>query len=787
MVKKTWVLSLILFLVFFQLLSTQAQIIQKKYNINWQDNLVYRPNEHVTIELLYFTGAISDENYPVLPLFYDQFNVDNFFSDYQVTIMGMETKEMDAGDVRLIPGTFEQPSVDVRVKTVIDRKENLAAVTFIPIIKDAGGKFLQITSITLGITPDRSSIVRRDAKSDRTYAANSVLSTGSWYKISTTQTGLHKVAFEDLQALGISATSIPSSQITLFGNGGTILPEANSEFTYDDLQENPIWMHDGGDGTFDSGDYFVFYATAPHVWTYNSNSGRFVHTLNPYCDNVYYFINVDAGVGIGKRVQGEDNSALVADGTATTYTHYTYFEEDKIALVESGRSWLGDLFDVVVEKEYSFTVPPVANKPGSVGVSVGFVNTRARMQVAVNGTNVGAVSYDTSYPKNAANLRTNYLAFTPNSTDLTVKLTYSKPDNSSSAYLDWIELQMICNLSMHSAQFPFTVPETWKENQVTEFVIANANSNTKVWDVTEPVNPVRMIGSLDNGAFIFKTTTDKLRKFVAFNGTSYLPVTVVGKVDNQNLHGDLTVENDMIIVTHPNFLAQANKLAKFRRENDNLKVKVVTIGQVYNEFSSGATDPTAIRNYMRMIYDKTDGAYPKYLLLVGRPSFDYRNRAENSVCYVPNYQVDSKLINNSERANDDYFGLLDWNEGRDCSGQIDLAVGRFPVTSVAQANTAVDKAINYSEKRDLTLGANGTQVSNLADWRNVVTFIADDEDNNAHLKSADSSAELLAEANKIVNIEKIYCDAYQQVSHSGGQRYPDVNTAINNRMERGAF
>ena len=99
-----------------------------------------------------------------------------------------------------------------------------------------------------------------------------------------------------------------------------------------------------------------------------------------------------------------------------------------------------------------------------------------------------------------------------------------------------------------------------------------------------------------------------------------------------------TINVDMVIVTHPDFMSQANRLAQFRSENDGLNVKVVTIQQVYNEFSGGSCDPIAIRDYMKMIYDKTDKAYPKYLLLFGRPSYDYRGRVSGTALYVPNYQ-----------------------------------------------------------------------------------------------------------------------------------------------------
>lgn len=789
MTKKSWVHFLLFSLTFLQLTNIQSQTFQKKYNIDWQENLIFTPNEETTIELLYFTKAISSEKFVTLPLFYDQFTVDNFFENYQVNISAMETKEMSSHDASLIPVEYSFSSPQIEVKTTIEKKKHAAEVTFIPIIKEANNRYLQITSITLTITPTTISAPKGGTKGERVYASHSVLATGNWYKVAVTESGLHKITFENLKEYGMASTVIPSAQITLFGNGGTILPEANSQFTYDDLQENPIAMYDGGDGVFGAGDYFIFYATSPHVWKYDTTNKRFSHTLNPYSDYAYYFINVDAGIGAGKRVQELDNTGLIADGSASTYTYYTFFEEDKTALLESGRLWFGDLFDVVTERDYSFSIPGITNQPARISLSAGFINSSSSISVNVNGNRAGNLNFSSS--SNTAGFLaypvTNHFSFNPSSPNLTVNLKFNKPNNSSSVYLDWLEIEAICDLKMHAPQFTFTTPTTWKNNRVTEFIVSNANSNTTIWDITEPVNPVRMKGILNNGTFSFKATTDTLRYFVAFDGSSFHSVTPIGKVANQDLHNDQAIHNDMIIVTHPNFLTQANNLAKYREENDNMTVKVVTIGQVYNEFSSGAQDPTAIRNYMRMIYDKTAGAYPSYLLLFGKPSFDYRSREEANICYVPNYQSNAAPHLNDQRANDDYFGLLDINEGENCSGKIDVAIGRFPVVSATQANTSVDKTINYSKKHNLIPQTHGTQISNLADWRNIVTFVADDEDSGEHLKAADESANRLANANSTINIEKIYCDAYQQISHSGGQRYPDVNTAINSRMERGSF
>ncbi|MEG1556604.1 MAG: type IX secretion system sortase PorU, partial [Bacteroidales bacterium] len=496
-----------------------------------------------------------------------------------------------------------------------------------------------------------------------------------------------------------------------------------------------------------------------------------------------------SGIGSKKRISSVDNSSLIPNQTVSEYTHYNFYEQDTRVLAETGREWFGDAFDINTSRTYSFSLP--GYKPNSARVSVSAASAysgSSLFEVTVNGNSVGRMLLPAcTSNKIFGTLSESDFSFTPNAASLTVGLTYNKPSSSAVAYLDWIEIQATCNLSMHSAQFPFCNVEVIGENNIALFSVSNANSATMIWDVTVPTEPVQMMGTLSNHVFQFKTLTQSLKKFVAFNGTQYYSITPIGSVSRQNLHGESMV--DMVIVAYPDFMSQAERLAEYRRENNGLSVKVVTPQQVYNEFSSGSQDPTAIRDYMKMIYEKSNKLYPRYLLLFGRPSFDYRERISGNKLFVPNWQ--NKAVGSINeyafRANDDYFGILGDADGEGCKGYIEVAIGRFPVVNAAQAKLAVDKSIQYTTSKNLVTNVNSTQISNLADWRNVITFIADDEDHNTHINTADQCAQLVANSNKNINLDKIYCDAYQQVSNSGGQRYPDVNKAINNRMDRGTL
>ena len=205
-----------------------------------------------------------------------------------------------------------------------------------------------------------------------------------------------------------------------------------------------------------------------------------------------------------------------------------------------------------------------------------------------------------------------------------------------------------------------------------------------------------------------------------------------------------------------------------------MAVAVVTTDQVYNEFSSGARDIGAIRNFMKMFYDratsKTDK--PRYLLLLGDGSYDNLTIDPNNCNYIPTYQSPNSLVPTQSFVSDDFFGLLDSNEGG-VSGLLDIGVGRFPVGSAEEAGVIVDKIkAYYSEDA-------------LGDWRNRLCFVGDDEDNNLHMKDADRLATYVDTTYPSFVLKKIYLDAYQQVSTASGERYPDVNQAITDNIEKG--
>lgn len=779
--RKSWVRVLFLSLLFSQVVDSQAQKIVQNVQIVWENNLVYTLDAKTKQEFLYFQGAVTSAKNEALPTYVQRFSVDNFFENYKISIQEEEYLPLTAEEVKLIPSSFNQTSLEVDIQTFAEAHNNFAVLSFVPIIKIGEGRFQKLKSCQLTIEGVKFAVPKMKG---RAYSTNSVLRYGNWYKIAVSESGIYKVTYNDLVELGVSVQGLESSRIGVYGNGGGMLAEANSVARPDDLLENAIFIDDGGDGQFDEGDYFLFYALGPHKCELTNNN--FSHFYNIYSDYAYYFINVDGLSGTPKRINTQNNSSLTTNKVAETYTHFDFIEKDSKNFGESGKEWFGDAFDIETTRNYSFSLPSQAtSSTARVTVAGAGVSTQqSAIEIKSGSRQIGNLFFPAVGDAYAKAAKQNFSFSTVGTeTSIPFTLTYQKPTVSSAAYLDYIELQVNCKLQMQSGQFLFCNLETVGAGNSTEFKISNADNRLRIWNVTDPANIVEILGTLNNNVLSIKAATETVQKFVAFNGSTFKTAKLIGKIANQDLHGSSDV--DMIIVVYPDFESQAERLAQYRRDNDGLSVKVVTPQQIYNEFSSGAADVTAIRDYMRMIYKTSAQGNPKYLLLFGKASYDYRGRVSGNKLYVPNYQYHASLDKNSYRSNDDFFGLLDDNEGEDCEGLIDVAIGRFPVTTLAQAKIAVDKTIAYSATENL-LPPNSLKVSNLADWRNIMTFVADDED-SYHILTTESAADFVEATTNLINFDKIYLDSYQQISSAGEQSYPEVNRAIENRINRGSL
>ena len=608
---------------------------------------------------------------------------------------------------------------------------------------------------------------------------NSVLSEGKWFKISTNKSGIYKLDYSSILSLGVAVNNLQISSIKLYGNGSGMLPKLNSDFRHNDLVENAINIYDSNNnGVFENGDYILFYGQSPHTWKYDAQTSLFKHDTHLFSDEVNYFLTTD-NQSDGKRI-GQKQALKNPTKTITSFNAFSFHELELENLIHSGKEWFGERFDTQNSQSFDFSFPDLEiTFPVSIKTAVAARSLNPSVfSVAVNSDPLQSISvqnivstYATEYAKTSSKTS----AYIASSSNLTVDIEYNSIDNGALSWLNYIEINARRKLKMSGNSLLFRDATSFGD-EIASFELSNANIGIMVWDVTNPTSVVEMTTLIDASELSFNDSINELHEYIAFNNSAYLTPSVIGEVANQNLH-NTPIDIEYVIVSHPNFLVPAERLADFHQENDNITSVIVTPQQIYNEFSSGVQDVSAIRDFLRLLY-KRQNSKLKYVLLFGDGSYDPKNRVADNTNFIPTYQSLNSTHPTLSYVTDDYFGLLDDNEGEFNNDLVDIGIGRFPSSTLSQANVLVDKVEQYYAKESF------------GSWRNDITFIADDgdsKDGNTHMWQADSLANIVADNYKNININKIYLDNYLQESTPGGPRSESTNHAINNRVDKGAL
>jgi hypothetical protein len=736
-------------------------------------------------KILSFSGSVLNDRFGMLPLFVKTLSVDPLTDSVSSVTVVSPVYEQVPDTWKYLCRDFDKIPEEVLTWSEISvhRKSSVYRAFVLPFrINPENGSLECLVSFSLDI----ETVTRIDSPETHLagrYASSSVLASGSWFKFCLSSNGVYRLGYEDLKAAGIDPAVINPKKIRIFGNGGGMLPEANAKSRIDDLIENPVFVFGEEDGRFDPGDYILFYGQSPDSWVFSKIDNLYHHIKNVYSEKTCYFLNYDTSDGL--RIADESSSTLPATSVITQFDDYSFYEKDDINLIKSGREWWDkNLFDVTTSRNYSFTFPNIdSQKPATLMayLAARSLSGSSSFTLSAQGSALATISIPATsgqYDDNYAREKTGTGTFTTANPVIDINLTYKKSGSSSIGYLNYLEINVTRKLVMAGAQMSFRSMSATSPSAVSEFTLSAPGQNIQVWDVTSPSNVKRIITTQTGSNHIFRLPTATLREFIAFDGSAFNTPVFSGKVENQDLHS--IGSTDYIIITNPAFISEAGRLAEFHRQQGELSVFVTTTEKVFNEFSSGAQDITAIRDFIRMIYNRAEpGKEPKYLLLFGDASYDYKDRIQNNTNFVPSFQSVESLSPVYSFIADDYFGMLDVNEGQSATGNADIGIGRLPVSTIAEARAAVDKIIHYATNSEAVMD----------DWRNVITFVADDqnEGNNLFINDSESLARIIESKYKSYNVDKIYSDAYTMVSTPGGARYPEVNEVINKRVEKGCM
>lgn len=656
---------------------------------------------------------------------------------------------------------------------------------FRPFVKQAG-RIMRITEFQWEALPGqaklKSPIIRRAKQME-----SSILSSGTWHKLRISESGIYKITADYFSQHGIGDATTPINQIRILANDQAQLPETFNAPRTADMQERAFKMMDlNNDGLFNSNDYLLFYAFGPHEWEFNSDSDRFDYLHNIYRDQNYVFISTDAGTSKNIANLG---SASNPNLTVTSFDDYAALEEDLVNLVGTGRQWYGDIFEFTLSYNYNFSFPnivvvePVKIRVDAVGrasTAGTFLQTRYGNQSVLT-NNISAYPTFGNYPSYVVR-SDNRGTFPALGANITLNVTYDNSANPTGVvWLDKIELNARRNLDFNGAGnlLQFRDSRSVGAANVANFQIANASSDITVWQVNRIGDHLLVQGSFVGGNYEFAAATNTLKEFVAFTGSNFDAPTYIGAIENQNLHALAVPE--MVIISHPNFLAEAQELADFHNGTDNVQTLAVSTEAIYNEYGSGGQDLTAIRDFIKDLYDRSTNNQFKYVFLFGDASYDYKDRITGNNNFVPTWQSSFSYSLGNSSITDDYFAYMDPGEATSFSGAImDLGIGRAPVSTKTEARNYVQKVKHYAEG-----------LERFGDWRSRILLMADDVDElweRAYfIPGSESLFQKANAASNAFNVQKVYQDAYTQVTTTGSQTYPEAQRDMFRAVERGCL
>lgn len=693
---------------------------------------------------------------------------------FEVSTSSIPMQEKSSVSYYTDPYTQEK-TTNIRVSTLKLEKDNLFRLVSFSIV--SGGNANPAVSITGKIGSN-----------------DNPLKSGNFYKIKVDKSGVFKITSKFLRDNGINPSNINPKNFRVYGNGGLMLPEHNLDTRFSALQEDAIQVIGENDGVWNDDDYALFYAQGPNGYNIyksggnsNGNGNRRIETrteksnnfINIYEDFAYYFINFD--LGPGKRIQEMDES--VNGNIISRYDDYQYINEEKFNLMKIGRIWTGDSFSG--SKAVSFTTKSPIQSSDVIKYStrvIGYQSSGNSITRNINGLNseISAIPSDEIkefvIPKVFAGTITNLQGNT---------LTFNYLPNTSSNpngkfYFDYAEVQYKEDLKFNNSQMNFRSYDINEGSGTTyTFNVADASSVEQIWQVSDITNVTKKVnksGNTSNFAFGYNANNNIfVNEFVAFKSSDAFAPSFVGKIENQDLAGLQNI--DYLMITVPQMMGQAQRLANFYQNKYN--VAVVDINKIYNEFSSGSKDITAVRDFATKL--NTPGGKLKYLFILGDTSYDYKGKNNPGSDIIPSYESEESGNYADSFVTDDYYGMTSLQSPSTyaLSDTLpDLPVGRLPAANISEAKLLIDKTLAYTN-------ALPGQSTPFGEWRMKLDFVVDDDADNLVPFHNTMNISLVnnfeaGTLRKEYNVRKLYLDAFTAQTSAGGQRYPQVNQAISN-------
>ena len=599
-------------------------------------------------------------------------------------------------------------------------------------------------------------------------------SQGRWFRISISEEDVYQITGAFLKGKGVELASIEPSTMKIYNNGGQQLPVDVAAAKPDSLIENPVIVSGTEDDRFDESDYLLFYGRGVSGWRFDGAAGRWVHDNNIFSDrNVYWLVFNDGVPRMQMATKAFNGSA--AGSPVTRFRDRVFFEQDNINPYSGGIHWFAHQFlSPSSSRNYEILMPdPVPGESMDLRIRTKYADNTSRQftfNVSLNQVSWATFNLSAALPKEDSRSA----GASPVSGINTFGFEYRSYVSPSSAYLDWFEVSYVRELKLSDGRLVFYSPDEPGEYF---YPVGDLTTDAVVLDITDPLQARRIIPGLSSGACgFFDSAGETPRRYFAVDPSRYrVPESFEGKEQWADLRTPGSPV-DMIILTHRDFLSQAQRLEEHRETIDSLSVMVVDVQDVFDEFGWGLPDPAAIRNFVQYAFVNWDPP-PAYLLLFGDGDYDYRNRlSDRDKNWIPPFEQSGYSdLDGSTRAMDDYYGYV---SGPDKA--LDIAVGRLPVQTASEAEAVVGKIIAYDNSVDF------------GDWRAHATVIGDDEigepssrNETVHIEDAEIIAEDYVQLS--FNVRKVYLTEYPVVYAADGRRKPAATEDLLDQINRGTL
>ena len=710
---------------------------------------------------------------------------------YELSSFNYEEEILSSEEIAFFFNTNVSNIYNIETRIQQQNAINKKKLILISCFRKENGIIYKLKSVDIIIKSAPNPI--QNFKKSSTFTANSILSDGStWHKFRNFKKGIHKIDYKFLINNNIINNDIPSNNIHLYSNNNGLLGSVNNDQRPDDLIQQTVYINDGGDGVFSSGDYLLFYLNSANREQWNN--GKFTHVNHLYSDSAYFFLNIqNRPVNYLDTINNLNQNYTQ---NITSFKDFKYIEEDKVNLLKSGSQWLGDIFDLDNNKNYSFSFNNIGDSShvaiklvSKSNFSTSYFNLSLFGQnhsIAINST---GSSY---YSPVGRKVLKNFDFINNPGQSFTINLDYDNNGSpSSKGYLDYIEVNCDRELYVDNQQFSFFMPAVSSVDNWSKINLSNSDNVDMIWDITDLSNVKDVKFTKNGNDLYFISKLDSNRHFIAISGSNFETPDYFKAVSPQNLHGLPTPE--MVIISPIEFKIAADEL-KLIHQNEGMNVIVVTDEEIYNEFSGGIPDATAIKQFLRMFYVRENGnptTIPKYCLLFGDGTYDNKNKLGHGKNFLPVYESSESLSVTNTYASDDYYAILSDGASILNTDLLNIGVGRLVVVNNQQAIEMVDKIRNYTSKNDSIVSSvncvNNSSKSTMGEWRNKVIMVSDDEDQNAYFDDVEIMADKIELQKPEMNIIKIHSDAYAQQTTPVGERIPDASSEIEKKVNDGAL